>query len=496
MRLVYKTFLAFLATALAAVVMIAVLQVYLSHRFGDYLNQAALETMDDLVAELADVYRVDGNWTAFASEPDRWRATLRRFGSQSDPESKERQGVPSGGDLPEAAAQEGERPDETTGQRLPSPYRWMLKGLVLFDSDRKAVAGRLAGRDPATYAMREIRVDGVPAGWVGLPRRERPHTPLEADFRKAQSRAFLLVGGGVLLLVGLASLLFSKHILRPIGRLAKGTRLLADFDFDARIEVDTRDELGQLAEDFNRMAETLRKYEEMRRQWVADISHELRTPLAVLRGEIEALQDGIRKANRDTLQSLHAEIVRLGKMVDDLHLLSLADSQALMQHDDPVRPVEVLEKAAAGFLPLFDGEGIALSLDVQGCRDFVTQGDEHRLAQLYGNLLENTLRYTDAPGRLTITGREEGGQLVLCFEDTPPGVPEEALGRLFDRLYRVDKSRSRELGGSGLGLAICRQIVLAHGGEIHAEHSPAGGLLIRMIFPRAPKRAAGSGEKR
>lgn len=502
MRLVYKTFLAFLVTALMAVAMIAALQVYLSHRFGDYLNQAALESLDDLVGELADIYRLEGSWTAFTSEPDRWRAALRRFNPPGDAAPAAR----VGGEQEVAPAPVSQEPGavkrvdalspEGPAQRLPSPFRWLLKGLVLFDVGRRPVAGRIADRDPATYTMREIRVEGVPVGWVGLPRRERPHNPLEAEFRKAQARAFLLVGLGVFLLVGMASLLFSKHILRPIRRLASGTRSLAEFDFSARIAVDTRDELGQLAEDFNRMAETLRKYEEMRRQWVTDISHELRTPLAVLRGEIEALQDGIREPSVETLGSLHAEIVRLSKMVDDLHLLSLADSQALMQRNEPVRAVDILEKTAESFLPRFEREGIALRLDVQDCRGFIIEGDSHRLAQLYANLFENTLRYTDAPGELTITGREEEGNLVLRFEDTPPGVPEEALERLFDRLYRVDRSRSRDLGGSGLGLAICRQIVLAHCGAIRAENGPAGGLLVRIIFPRGPQRLAGTIEKR
>jgi len=307
--------------------------------------------------------------------------------------------------------------------------------------------------------------------------------PLVVAFIKNQSMAIYLVGAGILVLAAFASFLLSKHFLAPVHQLTEGTKSLAEFKFDTRIDVNTNDEIGQLAADFNRMAQTLKNYETMRRQWISDISHELRTPLAILRGEIEAMQDGVRSLNTGTLESLHSEILRLSKLVDGLHQLSLADSQCLLAQENPVTPLAVLAEMVDLFRSRFERRKISVTVDIGEVDAFCILGDTDRLAQLFSNLLENTLNYTDSPGSLKIYERHDADKLTICFEDSAPGVPEKALERLFDRLYRVDKSRNRELGGSGLGLAICKQIVESHGGKIVAALASAGGLLIRVEFP-------------
>jgi two-component system sensor histidine kinase BaeS len=163
--------------------------------------------------------------------------------------------------------------------------------------------------------------------------------------------------------------------------------------------------------------------------------------------------------------------------------LSLADSQCLLAQKDPVRPLAVLAEMADLFRSRFGRKKISMTVDISKEEPVFTLGDADRLAQLFSNLLENALNYTDSPGSLTIYERHYAGKLTICFEDSAPGVPEKALERLFDRLYRVDKSRNRELGGSGLGLAISKQIVESHGGRISASPAAAGGLLIRVELP-------------
>jgi two-component system sensor histidine kinase BaeS len=302
-------------------------------------------------------------------------------------------------------------------------------------------------------------------------------------FLKQQSQTFYLIGAGILLLAAIVAFFLSKHLLAPIRQLTAGTQALTSLKFDTRIAVHTGDELGQLAADFNAMAKTLGKYEQMRKQWISDISHELRTPLAILRGEIEAMQDGVRDVNRQTLDSLHAEALHIGKIVDDLHELSLADTGILHLNKKPVDPIQVLKDSLNLFRTRLKQAQIKIQEDLETDRTITLTADAYRLAQLYANLLENTLRYTDSPGTLKISQVCNENVVTLVFEDSGPGVPEASVGRLFDRLYRVDDSRTRAKGGSGLGLSICKTIVESHGGKITAANSPVGGLRIRIEFP-------------
>jgi two-component system sensor histidine kinase BaeS len=271
-------------------------------------------------------------------------------------------------------------------------------------------------------------------GWLGYV----PATGLGDDrqlrFLKEQRLAFVLVAGIVVLLAAALSLLLARRLVRPLRGLAEATHGLTAGDFSLRVPVAGSDELGQLARDFNILALTLEHNEQSRRQWVADISHELRTPLAVLRGEIEALQDGVRPLDQGAMQSLHSEVLRLHRLVDDLYQLALSDLGALSYRK------EIVDLAP--------------------------------------------LHYTDAGGDVVLRVVCDAAVVRVELEDSAPGVADADLARIFERLYRVEASRSRAAGGAGLGLAICRNIVEAHGGAISAHHSPMGGVLLRVELPR------------
>jgi len=320
-------------------------------------------------------------------------------------------------------------------------------------------------------------------GWLGLHSAKGFTDPLAEAFLRKQTIFLLLAGAAALVLTALVTLFLSREILGPVKALTKGTQALISRRFQQRISVRSRDELGQLSRDFNTLARTLEQYETIRRQWLSDISHELRTPLSVLRGEIEALQDGTREANTQSMSSLHAEVIRLGRLVEDLHLLSLADSQDLVPRKKRLDPIEVLRETVGLFQSRVKERGLHLDVDMEGEPHARIEGNPDRLKQVFSNILENTLRYADTPGTLKISTRSTGKSLTIRFEDSGPGVPPESLDRLFDRLYRVEQSRSRELGGSGLGLAICKQIVEAHEGRIETEHSSLGGLAIQITLP-------------
>jgi two-component system sensor histidine kinase BaeS len=372
----------------------------------------------------------------------------------------------------------------------PEPFRRvqrLARRLALFDADKQHIAGGRARVSSDGYTLQEIAVSGKTAGWLGLHKREQLTDPLVVRFLKQQSQMLYLIGGGILLLAAIVAFLLSKHLLAPIRKLTAGTRALASREFDTRIAVESGDELGQLAADFNTMAQTLEQYERMRQQWISDIAHELRTPLSILSGEVEALQDGVREVSPDALESLRSEARHLSKIVNDLHELSLADAGVLSIKKEPLDPVPVLNETLRHFRTRFEENQITVENSVKNDPPITVIGDAGRLQQLFSNVLENTLRYADSPGTLKIWQDRTANRLAFIFEDSGPGVPEETLERLFDRLYRVDQSRSRTQGGSGLGLSICKSIVNALGGEIRAARAASGGLRIEIELPISSK---------
>jgi len=298
-----------------------------------------------------------------------------------------------------------------------------------------------------------------------------------------QKVTFLLVGGIIIVFAGILSYLLARRLVRPLEDLAEGTRRLASGDYERRVEVKGGDEIGNLSKDFNLLALTLEKNEEARRQWIADISHELRTPLGILRGETEALLDGVRQPDHAALQSLNTETLRLGRLVDDLYQLSMSDLGALSYRKKILNLAGLIEELAESYRNEFDQHGLSLTLTYEGSQGIQAFGDQERLHQLFTNLFENSLKYTDSGGGLEITLAIEGRNLSINFQDTAPTVPVAELEKLFDRLYRFESSRNRQTGGAGLGLSICKNIIEAHEGSISAAVSPLGGLWIKVSLP-------------
>ena len=480
-KLSYKIFVAFLLTALMVVaLMVGIIRFYVARNFADYVNKSLLERYSDVTVALATEYRTQGGWQALKNNPERWAELLRSNLPRRIFDPRKRAPKPprlgnnkSGGRVKEVPPPPGP----------PRRIQRLVRRLTVFDADRRHVAGRRAEGSYDRYTLQEITVSGKTVGWLGLHKRERLANPLAVDFLKQQTQALYLIGGAILVLAAIVAFLLSRHLLAPIRKLTTGTRALASREFDTRIEVQSGDELGQLAADFNAMAQTLAHYERLRQQWISDIAHELRTPLSILSGEVEALQDGVREVNAGSLDSLRAEARHLSKIVNDLHELSLADAEVLSIKKEPLDPVPVLKETLSHFQTRFEERQITVENRAGNEPSINIIGDADRLQQLFSNLLENTLRYADSPGTLQIWQERTENCLTIFFEDSGPGVPAEALEHLFDRLYRVDKSRSRIQGGSGLGLSICKSIVTALDGDILAANAPSGGLRIEVEFP-------------
>jgi two-component system sensor histidine kinase BaeS len=473
-----KIFLAFLFISLAGIgAMVGAIRYFSLRSFEEYIVQRDRETLNGLVQSLADFHADRGGWDDLKTDRRLFRRVVDPLGAESGLGPSEGPRGPRQG--------QGRRPDQPP-QPTPRPGqagpRSLFQRLGLFDHQRQLIVGA-PDVDPQT--LTPILIGGETAGWIGLQRGPGPRRfhPREQEFLDQQNFILYATGAVILVLSALMAFVLARHLLSPIRKLTAAFTQVAGRRFDARVSVRSNDELGQLARDFNAMAQDLGAYEDRQRQWLADISHEMRTPLSVLIGEIEALQDQVRQPTPQSLDSLHQEAERLSKIIADLHTLSLSDAGALPLHKTPAHPLQVLRQTIGRFQTRLNQNQINVTADLGDSPGPNVMGDPDRLGQLFSNLIENVLKYVDQPGDLNIGHEVKDGQLLISFDDSGPGVPPEALPKLFDRLYRVDQSRSRSTGGAGLGLSICQAIARAHGGQISAISGQDGGLRIQIQLP-------------
>lgn len=332
-----------------------------------------------------------------------------------------------------------------------------------------------------------VVVAGRTVGWLAMVPFQKAIAAGDVRFYEAQLHVWWLIGVFSVLFAAALAYLLARTLLLRLHSLTGATHRLASGNYASRVPETSQDELGALARDFNHLAQALEHTERARRNFMADISHELRTPLAVMRAEVEAIQDGIRPLTQAALEPIAQQIGQLGKLVNDLHDLSLTDVGALTYRREPLNLTLLLPALLDSMQARFHAAGLQLSWRLAST-PLMVDGDERRLQQLVVNLLENALRYTDRGGEVRVTAERAGGQISLLFDDSPPGVDAAKLPRLFERFYRTEGSRNRNSGGSGLGLAICRNIVEAHDGQISASASPLGGLRIAVTLPGAGKK--------
>jgi signal transduction histidine kinase len=304
----------------------------------------------------------------------------------------------------------------------------------------------------------------------------------ENDFL-ADVRRSLWISGGLAAAGALAlGVIISRQITRPVRRLAAATADIARGKLDARVESPGADELGQLGQSFNSMAAALQRQEEERRSMLADIAHELRTPLSVLRGNLEAMLDGLLEPRQEQLSLLHEQSVALSRLIDDLRTLSLAAEGHLDLHRQQTDVAELARRVVAEMEPFARERNVTLSVEAPESLPRLTL-DSDRISQVLRNLINNALRYTPAGGRVSVTVSTQPAAMTIAVADTGSGIAPEDLSHVFDRFYRADGSRTRATGGSGLGLAIVKQLVEAHGGQVSAESEPGRGSTFSLALP-------------
>jgi two-component system sensor histidine kinase BaeS len=421
-KLSYKIFATLTLTSLLVVaLMVGLIRFYVARNFADYVNRSLLERYSPVADALAVEYKTRRSWQDIQDDSGRWQEILRIGLRQEDVDPGNRPSRPPDLEKKGFSGHAQDKPSPGPSRRI----QRLARRRALFDADKQHIAGGRSWVAHDGFTLQAITVDGQTVGWLGLHKKEHLANPLAVGFLSQQSHMLYVIGGGILLLTAVVAFLLSRHLLAPVDKLMAGTQALMLRRFNTRIEVGSQDELGQLAADFNTMAQTLESYEHMRRQWISDIAHELRTPLSILRGEIEALKDGVREVNRDALDSLSAEASHLSNIVNDLHELSLADTGALSIKKAPVDPAAILKKTLGHFRQGFAEHQITIENNLENQPPIQIIGDADRLQQLFTNLVKNTLRYADAPGILKI-GQAFTATDRYCFLRIPDPVSRKA----------------------------------------------------------------------
>lgn len=465
----------FVSILMVCVTMLFVLTYFINSSFQrglqDFTNNNEIALAQELANNLKQYYSPSEKWRRLEREPHLIASSI---GGPSRPHPRDRHPSPPPLREPEAP---GLQP--------------IWQRLNILDQDGRAIIGPPENlhhlEDGQHQALVEITLDDQVIGYISIVQMDEISGPLAESFFKQQTTHVSTIASITVLLSFLISLFLVRRFLKPLRALSKGAKSIENGDLDFYIKKSGNDELSDLIGIFNGVVETLRKQKTLREQWLSDISHELRTPITVLRSELEALQDGIRSPEPKYIDSLHQQIITLGQLVEDLHQLSLYDIGFNLNVKNNVDIHKLIDSVIVQNSIRLEQKNITLTKHYDHSAPLFTSCDERLLTQLFVNLLENSARYTSDNGHVSIDATDISDSIIINVEDSDPGVPDASLPRLFERLYRVDKSRSRSSGGSGLGLSICKNIVEAHQGHITADHSELGGLRIIIALPKEIK---------
>lgn len=395
-------------------------------------------------------------------------------------------------------------PALAAGQR----YTARRAALAVGDGSAAGVAPGAPGQhQPGVLVLAPVMRNGRLVAAVGL---FRPVTAIGVTARETGLKV-LQAGAASALLALAASLWLARGIAAPLRRISEAARRIASGDLEQVIPEAGPDEIRRLAADLNHMAGQLREIEQARREFTAAVSHELRTPVTAIRGFVEALRDGTAagpEEQKKTLEVVYRETERLQRLIEDLFTLARAESGQLAFRFEPLDLRRALAAAVVRVGPQARAAGVTVEAHLpEGPRGtspgdpstagpagappgaapagFTVAADAERLAQVLANLLDNALRHTPSGGKVAVRLSDTGSHYAVAVEDSGPGIPPEDLERVFERFYRVDRSRARGRGGTGLGLAIARRIVAAHGGRLWAENRPEGGARFTFTLPKA-----------
>jgi signal transduction histidine kinase len=335
---------------------------------------------------------------------------------------------------------------------------------------------------PVDHQMQMVVADAV--GYLHTVHGGLPGISLTALQITYQSIGRFFIRAG-LVAIGIAIILtffLSRRILSPVKALTKAARQFGKGDFTRRVAYEGKGEMGELASSFNSMAENLEKNEQQRRNMVADVAHELRTPISNLKGYLEAISDGLIKPDEETIRSLNEEASSLSRLVGDLQELTLADAGKLKMAVQPEEISHIIKETVLAIQAKAANKELNVTTDLPEELPLV-EIDAQRIRQVLNNLLSNALAHTGKGGMITVASQQQGDRLAISVTDSGEGIAPEHLPFIFDRFYRVDKSRTRATGGSGLGLTIAKRLVESHGGTITVTSQLGQGSAFTFTLP-------------
>jgi signal transduction histidine kinase len=461
-----------MAWALLLIVIISVgLMTYLtnintSRQFGQYLSQGSQKYIQNTANTISRIYSEEGNFSSIQTLlPD-----LRR----------------SNNDRLVVADTAGVIIGDTSNQWLgrTSGSVGLSNGTVI------SVSGDKVGD---LYLVTGMMGSG--RGFMGGGRAgsqsTMPMISAEQNFLDQVNHSLIITGLIAAAVAIILGLIITRQITRPIKSLANGARQIAKGNLGYRVNLKTKDELGELGQSFNTMAASLDEAEQERRRIIADIAHELRTPLTVIEGTVTGIQDGVFKPDKEHLEAIKEQTSLLTRLTSDLRDISLAESGQLTLVLAPTDLTDLVRRQIFHFETRAREKNIEIAADIPQDLPEVNI-DPARIEQVMGNLLTNALRHTPSGGQITVSVRKTDEDpdnqivipsLILSLKDTGEGIAPEHLPYIFERFYRVEKSRARSEGGSGLGLAIVKKMVQAHGGRVWVESEPGKGSAFYVALP-------------
>jgi two-component system sensor histidine kinase BaeS len=469
--------------------------------FNHYMDQKEASRNAPLIAALERHFTYNGNWNAFKINPHYWELVVWQYSANVRQRNERPIPFPFPPELntridgdednrldlsiirkntQEMRRNERREPAQSADFLRHQPY----KRFILLDRSENLVSGKKWRNEIYSFNDLYIRVNGQPTlvGYLGTPMNPALRDLRDNEFAKRQQNHFLLMAMVALAIALVCAIPLSYLLTQRVKKLAAHVQQLSKGDYQQRLSTKGEDEIATLAENLNHLAHTLNQTEQARKRWVADVSHELRTPLAVLKADLEALEDGVRKFDAKAITRLQKHASRLASLVNDLYQLSLTDIGAMSYRKQECDIGEIIEELSVSLHDKLSQHGLVLERKLP-THPVIAFADAQRLHQLFLNLFNNSINYTEAPGKVRVSLSADTKQATFVIEDSAPGVDPIHHEKLFERLYRAESSRSRETGGAGLGLSICRNIVDAHAGRVSIETSELGGLKVSVYLP-------------
>lgn len=484
-------------TAVVVIGMAVMMQLGFQQGFTAYKKSLAEQLNKRMVNALERHYAEQQSWQLFSDDPRAWHELIFRSATERRQDARggdHKQNTRSKNAGPPPRERPHDRPQGRQQDHPPvqskadrarlrhSELSQVLPSYSLFDQQKQLVIGATQWDDPDIRQV-ALKYRGQVVGHMGHLAQPDNERQQDHQFYATFVKLLVMIAAVMILVALLFTVPVARYFTRPIGVLNQAMKQAAAGDFTSQTDIQRHDELGQLGQNFNVLTSTLASNADVQKKMMADIAHELRTPVAVIQAQIEALQDGIHQADAKSLGLLHDQVLALGRLIGDLHQLSVAELGNMQYQMQAVDVLEVLGKVIDAQQLALQEKNLSFTTRSWPKRPLLVLGDPTRLQQLFMNLLDNSIAYTDAGGCVELAVAEVGDEVEVVLSDSAPGLLPHDQAQMFDRLYRQETSRNKNSGGSGLGLAIVKRIVEAHGGSITASDSSLGGVRMSVRIP-------------